>query len=268
MPQKDMVVSDNDTLQSACFGRPSMISIDDFDLPDMSAQVFCHLTKLCPLINGVHRKEYNRVVSELHVFHLACIVLIYLLPGTHRHTFLLCKTAIVASSCVARLYESMLYREDVPRLLSIHRWVSLVVAVPLIYCSILFSNGEVDSPEELAIIRSVSAQLSKNSRSIHMAATRINQLPQDKRHLGSLSLDAGQVRYSTGCFSGLDCLAAVSVSAESLSTKMKLLKDETLDRSPSFDSLESILHDLPWNLEAWPLGEMNEFDQLGGILGG
>ncbi|KKK23465.1 hypothetical protein ARAM_003964 [Aspergillus rambellii] len=152
---------DNDTLQSACFGRPSMISIDDFDvplptpddfdLPDMSAQVFCHLAKLCPLINGVHRqairrntvapdeiaklllnlqewiaqlpselqlydqqgsrKEYNRVVSELHVFYLACIVLIYLLPGTHRHTFLLCKTAIVASSCVARLYESMLYRE-------------------------------------------------------------------------------------------------------------------------------------------------------------
>lgn len=105
------------------------------------------------------RRPYNRPASELSIFYFICIILLYLVPGPHRQSLRLCSASIVASSCITRLYEEILYHEDVTYLLPIHGWMILVAAVPQIYSVTKFPNQKGICEEELDILTSVLSEL-------------------------------------------------------------------------------------------------------------
>ncbi|OQD79862.1 hypothetical protein PENANT_c042G06561 [Penicillium antarcticum] len=171
-----------DTLQMACCGRPGMFplkdtsvslpDISDFENPDMAAQAFCQVTRLCLYLKEIldlgrdnegtggqtcqtmdklkhwrevlptelelfgpdqDRQAYSRPVVELHIFYLVSIVLTCFL-GRRDNTPLLKYLSIAASSCISRLYEEIIYREEVQYLLPIHSWTQLVAAIPHVFC--------------------------------------------------------------------------------------------------------------------------------------
>ena len=191
---------------------------DDFPQPCTSAMVFCAMTRLCMQISKVQemstrqvevettdiadatsslkswmhnlpaglrlyddlgrRQSWSRPVVELHIFYFICIILIYLLPGAHRRSEVLGTASIVASSCALRLYEEILHREQVPYLLAIHSWTTLVAAIPQKHCLIRHSNLSAACAEELDIGRAILLQMREKYTSADTALQKFDSLQQ------------------------------------------------------------------------------------------
>jgi hypothetical protein len=148
---------------------------------------------------GGGRLPYNRVASEVYLFYFVCIILLYLLPGPHRNSLLLCSASIIASSCIARLYEELLHHEDATYLLPIHGWVNLVAAVPQIYCIAKFPDLKPVCDEELDIITAVLTEL-------------YNKYPS----AGPVIRKIARFRQSGIAFSGLGTAVGVTDMAENI----------------------------------------------------
>lgn len=157
------------------------------------------------------RLPYNRATTEIFLFYFVCIILLYLLPGPHRHSSLLCAASIIASSCIAQLYEELLHHEDVTYLLPIHGWVNLVAAVPQIYCIAKFPDLKPICDEELDTITAVSAEL-------------YNKFPS----AGPVIRKISRFRQSGITFSGLGNPVGVRDRAENISSRDEVFSD--LDR--------------------------------------
>ncbi|KAF4634560.1 hypothetical protein G7Y89_g3541 [Cudoniella acicularis] len=157
---------------------------------------------------GGERLPYNRVTSEIYLFYFVCIILLYLLPGPHRHSPLLCSASIVASSCIAQLYEELLHHEDVTYLLPIHGWVNLVAAVPQIYCIAKFPDLKPICDEELDITTAVLTEL-------------YNKYPS----AGPVMRKISRFRQSGIAFSGLGTTVGVTGMAKDSRNKDGLFSD-------------------------------------------
>lgn len=185
----------------------------DFDNPDIGAWMFCNLTSLCRLLRKVlelgkadkssqgevystldelslwrqslpsflqlfdesskTRQTYNRIVVELHIFYLVTTILTCFL-GRRENSSLFKYSSMAASSCIARLYEEILLREEVTYLLPIHSWAHLVAAIPR-----AFSDSDLLNPDrayEFQISEQTLGILSKKHTSATAIQSRINAL--------------------------------------------------------------------------------------------
>lgn len=213
---------------------------------------------------NAERLPYNRVVSELYIFYFVCIILLYLLPGSHRNSPLLCSASIVASSCIARLYEDILYHEDVTFLLPIHGWVNLVAAVPQIYCIAKFPSQKSTCDEELDIITSVLTELHSKYPSAGPVIRKIARFRQSGitfSGLGSTVAAAGMaedVGHADAVFGNLDALFPFP---NSISPKINLLR-------PAVDAMQNMVDSnfMPFNVDEmtwtfnWLDSSMNNID--------
>lgn len=187
-------------------------TVADFNTPTTEAHVFCELTSLCLKINEILqmgksdnasqpdvfsrlnllriwrdnlprelqlfdaaediRQPYHRAVSELHIFYLVTIILTCFL-GRHENSPLLKCASIVASSCIARLYEEILYHEDVHYLLPIHAWANLVSSIPR-----TFSNHEQvpNQANDKHISQMIMEKMSEKHPSVKLVQQRISQI--------------------------------------------------------------------------------------------
>ncbi|KAK0609225.1 Acetamidase regulatory protein [Lasiodiplodia hormozganensis] len=219
----------NETLQSICYARPSMLRLQDLDIrhlepsdfPDgeddsISALIFCAMTRLCTELSHIEalsaqrrpaslnailarvsalgawiaalppalrlfdddnrRRPWSRLVAECHIFYFVAVILICLLPGPHRQSLTFCTASIVASSCIARLYEEILCHEEVHCLLPIHGWTTLLAAVPQIYCGVKYPHLAPICAEELDISAAVLEQMRDKYESAAVVLTKVDAL--------------------------------------------------------------------------------------------
>ena len=183
----------------------------DFENPDTEAASFCALACLCTHLRRVidlgrnqntpqnevysgleelmmwreglslelrlfdmeSRQAYSRPVVELYIFYLVTIILTCSL-GRRDNSPCLKYVSMVASSCISRLYEEILYHEDVQYLLPIHSWANLVAAIPR-----AFSDSDLLNPDrayELKISHQVLEKMSEKHTSAVMVQGKINGL--------------------------------------------------------------------------------------------
>lgn len=210
----------NDTLQTACCGRPGMFPLEssvplpvptDFKNPDLGSHVFCHLANLCTklkrvldlaradtasseqvylslkelgvwreqlpldmqLFDSETRQPYNRPVVELHIFYLATVIITCFLSRRDNPS-LFKYASLAASSCVSRLYEEILYHEDVQYLLPVHAWAILVAGIPR-----AFSDSDALNPdrgEELRTSKLVLEIMSEKHSSAALVLSKFNNI--------------------------------------------------------------------------------------------
>lgn len=187
--------------------------LSDFDAPDTGAQVFCGLVALCKLLRKVLelgrsdktskeevqlaftklaqwkeqlptelrlfdqsrtvRQPYNRLVLELHIFYLVTSILTFFL-GRRDNPPLFKYASMAASSCISRLYEEILFHEDVKYLLPIHSWANLVAAIPRTFSDNEFFNPEL--AEEGKICQKVLEKIGEKHTSAALVQSRIATL--------------------------------------------------------------------------------------------
>ncbi|KAJ5707924.1 hypothetical protein N7488_007725 [Penicillium malachiteum] len=117
------------------------------------------------------RLSYSRSVVELHILYLGIVILICFL--NHRENPLLFKyVSVAASSCISRLYEEILFHEEVTYLLPIHSWANLVASIPRSFGDIDILNP--DRAKESRISRDVLTKMSEKHSSAAMVLNRIN----------------------------------------------------------------------------------------------
>ncbi|CAG8189330.1 unnamed protein product [Penicillium olsonii] len=125
------------------------------------------------LFDMEQRTAYHRPAVELHIFYLVTVIMICSL-GRRDNSTCLKYASIVASSCISRLYEEVLYHEDVKYLLPIHSWANLVAAIPR-----AFSDSDIINPDrmhELKISQQVLEKMSEKHTSASMVRGKINTL--------------------------------------------------------------------------------------------
>lgn len=136
------------------------------------------------------RNAHDRWVVEIHIFYFISIILVYLLPGPHRCEPAFYSAALLASSCAVRLYEAILYRDEVNFLLPIHAWLALTAAIPQF--SPQAGSSRVSANEEIELLRLVLVQQSAKHRSAKLCLSKIERLQKD--HAGKSTIEIAEVR--------------------------------------------------------------------------
>lgn len=226
------------------------------------------------LYNHGERNSYSLPVFNIQLLYLASLIWLSLLPGAHRQSTLLCTVSFVASSCIARLYEEILYHEDVHLLLPIHGWIITVAAVPQIYSISKFPDQESTSIEELDLLTSIVSEMSTKHASAAMVLRKITSFRNDKRNLPSMISPRGDESVISGdeypfvmhkeLFKDIGALLPFP---DSMCPRMKLMQlategsDETLNSFP----LPFMLDEVGWWSLDWSMTAMDNATGFGGF---
>ncbi|CAG9950331.1 unnamed protein product [Clonostachys rosea f. rosea IK726] len=175
-------------------------ALSDFSEPSLQAKAFIEHVKLCKIIGRVSqllnsgaslnsdessalkvslcqwirrlprelslydatglRQPYKKEVTGLHLVYFTAIILLQAATRGYNSQWRASPISLLASSCIARLYEETQLREDVCFLIHIHSFYCMVGAIPLLYWRTRSHSKENCRLEELGILRSTVEQLS------------------------------------------------------------------------------------------------------------
>jgi hypothetical protein len=173
------------------------------------------------------RNAHDRWAIEIHIYYFTSIILLYLLPGSHRQDPAFQAAAVLASSCVVRLYEAMLYRDEINFLLPIHSWLALAAAIPQFYP--LVRSSQISTNEEIELLQSVLVQLSAKHNSANLCLCKIERLQKDYAERSNLQA-IGVRGHATAMPSEInpeatwfDCVQALFPFPNSISPRMEHL---------------------------------------------
>ncbi|KAJ9641146.1 hypothetical protein H2204_002824 [Knufia peltigerae] len=99
------------------------------------------------------KRLYQRAVYELHIHYFVVIATFFHLCGWAVRTSITNPAVLVASSCMARLYEEILYREEIGLFLPIHNWYISIASLPQIHALSGSHYADDTAEEELDILR-------------------------------------------------------------------------------------------------------------------
>lgn len=125
------------------------------------------------------RKPFNRHISELHIYYLVAIILTQMVGKQARQYWKPPLISVIAASALARIYEEIFYREQTHYLPSIHGFLSLVAAIPLIYFKSDSAQAESERAEELEMIISVINSMKYKFGGCRLVYTKIQGLKQE-----------------------------------------------------------------------------------------
>lgn len=290
------------------------VTLADFDDPDTRANAFIHCTALCSLVGEIHslslssrsiepesivrvfaairnwlhdlpddlllycngiRNAYFLPVFNLYQLYLASIIWLYLLPGVHRNSRSLHTLSFVASSCIAQLYEEIIYHEEVHLLLPIHGWICTVAAVLQIYSVSKFPDQESTTAKELDIITSVVTGMASKHASSAMVLRKIVAFRQNETNLPNMV--SPETQESNGIsheqrqivdqdmFRGFEDMLPFP---NSMSMRMDLLQLVSEGSGAMIDQFVPPfrLEDIDWTLE-WPTLALDDSGRFGGFVG-
>ncbi|KAJ5414669.1 hypothetical protein N7509_001296 [Penicillium cosmopolitanum] len=149
------------------------LELEDFESPDAKAETFIQFTNLNKLLekivefqdrrprhlmnkcglwilnslkqwvatlpsnlnlhNDSGRREYCRGIAELHIHYFTCIILFIHLYGHVINPSMMTDTSLVASSCMARLYDEIDDHDEINYLTPVHNWSLMVGCIPQIH---------------------------------------------------------------------------------------------------------------------------------------
>lgn len=129
--------------------------------------------------DGEGPRPHSRVVSNAHKILFVSVILVSHLPGASRRNSMLQATAAAASSCLARIYEEILHRDEVAYLLPADAWFMLVCGGAGIYCSSSAVDEGQNSRAEVEILRGVLTQMATKYPSAQVAMETLDRMQQD-----------------------------------------------------------------------------------------
>lgn len=139
------------------------------------------------------RNPYRLHVLELHIMYFSALVLLQASEAYSGKEWSTTGLSIIASSCIARLYEQIYYHGHVNFLLPIDAFYCMVSAVPQIY------NRPTNGPEtdirheEFDIIRSVIKQLQTRFGGATTVSRNISKLTREVEWSKDSSVPPGSV---------------------------------------------------------------------------
>lgn len=84
------------------------------------------------------QRNYRRDVSEMHIRYFTCVILFVHLYGQSTHPPMTATPSLVASSCMARLYDEIDDHDETNYLTPVHNWSLMVGCIPQIHQDKLF----------------------------------------------------------------------------------------------------------------------------------
>ncbi|KAJ6126796.1 hypothetical protein N7523_002408, partial [Penicillium sp. IBT 18751x] len=167
------------------------LRLEDFEIPDLQAElcieytklnvilgriVDCHgrkgevsqeeaLSLLQSLQNWIHnlplklhlftdqtRNPFRRDIYEVHVNYFVCVIVFFRLFGYTFSPQTGSTASLVASSCIARLYQEIIYRDEINFLMPINNWFLMVGCAPQIRHNAACHGKDQLCGEELPIL--------------------------------------------------------------------------------------------------------------------
>ncbi|OQU94373.1 Fungal specific transcription factor domain-containing protein [Cladophialophora immunda] len=243
------------------------LRLEDFETPDEQAEIFMEYTRLASILGGmletqrpeyvssmdkdlgileslrnwVHelpphiqlydtrgRKVYRRDVYEIHIIYFVNIIMFHLCVPAVRSTATSI-AALVASSCLARLYEEIEWRDDINYFLSVHHWYVMVACVPQAHYSASLYDPDNLCTEELNIFIKILEQMRTKWPAVETLLKKVERLRQSplgqmdngSGHMGTLqdgTASSGSVPMST--------IAALFPFPSSVCPRMGLLEED------------------------------------------
>lgn len=144
------------------------------------------------------RRPYQFPIIELYIVYFSTLILLQALQVHGEKKWPTTVQSTVASSCIARLYEEMYYRDHVCFLLPIHSFFCMVSAVPQMYYRPQCKVKKDLRQEELDIIRSVVKKLQARFGGASRVARNISRLENELERLNHRNSLQGGMARTTG----------------------------------------------------------------------
>lgn len=107
------------------------------------------------LYPGANRRSFRRDIYEVHINYFVCLIVFFRLFGHCLPPPTASTASLVASSCIARLYEEILYRDEIHYLMPINNWFLMVGFAPQIQHNTACHGKDRLCGEELPILTDV-----------------------------------------------------------------------------------------------------------------
>ncbi|KAJ3497085.1 hypothetical protein NLG97_g2169 [Lecanicillium saksenae] len=120
-------------------------------------------------------------VSEIHIEYFGTVILSQAMSRPFSKQWPLSAACLVAATCIANLYEEILFRDQVSLLITMHSFWCLTAAIPLIYYKPDTPALEAQRKESLAVICSVVEQLRSRFGVAKTVAHKIERLQRERR---------------------------------------------------------------------------------------
>ena len=127
------------------------------------------------------RTAYSFALSELYIQYFGTVILSQAMARQFAKQWPCSTPCLVASTCMASLYEEILYREQVAMLTTMHAFWSLTAAIPLLYYRSETASMEAQRKESLDILCSVVEQLRPRFGLARTVAHKIQRLLCERR---------------------------------------------------------------------------------------
>ncbi|KAJ5391387.1 hypothetical protein N7509_006877 [Penicillium cosmopolitanum] len=104
------------------------------------------------LYEGSNRRPFRPDIYEFHANYFVCLIVFFRLFGHAFPALTVSAASLVASSCIARLYEQFLYRDEMNYLTPLHNWFVMVGCAPQIHHNATCQGRDKLCNEELPIL--------------------------------------------------------------------------------------------------------------------
>lgn len=131
-------------------------------------------------VNG-RRTAFQFPVSEIHIEYFGTVILSQATSSPLSKQWPCSTTCLFAATCIANLYEEILYREQVSLLIPMHSFWCLTAAIPLIYYKPDSPALEEQRKESLAVLCTVVEQLRHRFGVAKTVAHKIERLQRERR---------------------------------------------------------------------------------------
>ncbi|KAJ5826184.1 hypothetical protein N7474_003322 [Penicillium riverlandense] len=107
------------------------------------------------LYNEFDRSPFRRDVHEIHINYFVCVIVFCRLLGISIPRSTATAASLVASSCIARLYEEMHFRDEINYLMPMNNWFLMAGCAPQIHQNAVSRGKDQLCTEELRIFTKV-----------------------------------------------------------------------------------------------------------------
>ncbi|KAK5046736.1 hypothetical protein LTR84_007497 [Exophiala bonariae] len=172
---------------------PTSVQDDKTDIEEALSNWFHALPEDLRVPDGERRHTYRRIVSELQILYLACVVIYHQSvvksePDPIRSRSSL-EECVRASSQITRLLEEIYYRNDVSYIAPINNWYCLLAGVIQIRARATLPDKRALRTEELGILKIVLQEMIPTVPSSNLILKNLERLEQASRVAPERSTD-------------------------------------------------------------------------------
>lgn len=159
------------------------------------------------------RTTYRHPVTELHIEYLGTVILSQAMSYRSAKQWPCSVASLLAASCIASLYEEVLYRDQVAILTPMHPFWCLTAAIPLLYYKPETAALEAQRKEHLAALGSVIEQLRQRFGLANSVAHKMTLLEEQRNDIISQAVSPGRDGFQTQNISAMQHMETNQLNA-------------------------------------------------------